>query len=62
MITGCFSYKNFEEVYIGVEGDRVGLCNGLWDVYMLYLFKADKHSEQRGIFRHTDHEKAMPRT
>lgn len=43
MVIGCFTCEGFEEYYVGVEAGRVGLCNGLWRVYMFYLSEADKH-------------------
>lgn len=43
MVTGCFACEGFEEFYVGLEVDCVGFCDGLWCVYMFYLFEADKH-------------------
>lgn len=52
MVTGCKPWKDYKEFYNGVEDDRIGLCNGLWSVYMFYLSKPDKHSQQAWIFEY----------
>lgn len=40
-ITGCIYHKGTKKISIGVADDCLGLCNGMWCVYMLNLCKAN---------------------
>jgi len=36
-VTRCFACEGFEEIYVGMEVDRVGFWNGL-RVYICYIW------------------------
>jgi len=56
---GYIFNKGAKEISIGAADDCRAVCNGLWCLYLLTLFKASQHPHQVWIFKCSGDSKAL---